>query len=57
VHTDPETGKKEIAGCAEWYTYDRERTPQQYRAAPHLLGASWMENEEDRKKVLESTSP
>ena len=36
VHTDPETGKKEIAGSAEWYTYDRERIPERYRAAPHL---------------------
>jgi GNAT superfamily N-acetyltransferase len=57
VHTDPETGKKEIAGCAEWYTYDRERTPERYLASPHLLGASWMENEADRKKVLEFNQP
>jgi GNAT superfamily N-acetyltransferase len=57
VHTDPETGKKEIAGCAEWYTYDRERTPERYLASPHLLGASWMENEADRKEVLGFNQP
>jgi GNAT superfamily N-acetyltransferase len=57
VHTDPETGKKEIAGCAEWYTYDREREPERYLAQPHLLGASWMENEADKKKVMEFNQP
>lgn len=28
VHTNPETGETEIAGCAEWFTFDRERTPE-----------------------------
>jgi GNAT superfamily N-acetyltransferase len=57
VHTDPETGETQIVGCAEWFTYDRERTPEQYLPAPHLLGASWMTDEADKSKVLKFNKP
>jgi GNAT superfamily N-acetyltransferase len=57
VYTDPETGKSEIAGCAEWFTFDRERTPEQFMPAPHLLSASWMDNQEDKLKALEFNKP
>lgn len=57
VYTDPETGKSEIAGCAEWFTFDRERTSEQYMPAPHLLSASWMENEADKVKALKFNKP
>ena len=57
VYTDPQTGKKEIVGSAEWFTYDRERAPEKYMAAPHLLGASWMENEADKTTVMKFNQP
>jgi GNAT superfamily N-acetyltransferase len=57
VYTDPETGKSEIAGCAEWFTFDRERTAEQYLPAPHLLSADWMENEDDKLKALKFNKP
>jgi len=57
VYTDPQTGDSEVAGCAEWFTYDRERTPEQYMPAPHLLSACWMENEDDKVKALKFNKP
>lgn len=57
VYTDPITGGKQIAGCAEWFTYDRERTPEQYLPAPHLLGASWMTGGPEKEKILHFNKP
>jgi GNAT superfamily N-acetyltransferase len=57
VHTDPETGETEITACAEWFTYDRERTPEQYLPAPHLLGVSWLPDGPDKQKALKFNQP
>jgi GNAT superfamily N-acetyltransferase len=57
VHTDPETGKTQITACAEWFTYDRVRTPEQYLPAPYLLGVSWLPDGPDKLKALKFNKP
>lgn len=57
VHTDPSTGATSIAGCAEWFTYDGPRTPEQYTPSPHLLSASWIEDPAARAKALSFNQP
>lgn len=57
VHTNPDTEKQSIAGCAEWFMFDRERTAEHYEVAPYLLNASWVTNEVDRKKALSFNQP
>jgi len=58
VHTDPSTGKETIVGFAEWYIYDKERSPKQYRKEHFLLSASWVpEDGGQREKAKRWLAP
>lgn len=57
VHTNSDTEKQSIAGCAEWFMFDCQRTAEQYEVAPYLLNASWMTNQVDRMKALSFNQP
>ncbi|KAK4541536.1 hypothetical protein LTR36_007833 [Oleoguttula mirabilis] len=51
VHTDPDTGNEAIIGFAEWFIYDKPRSPEQYRKIEFLLSASWVVDEGKRERV------
>lgn len=45
VYTDPLNGKETIVAFAEWFIYDKPRSPEQYRKAHFLMSASWVPEE------------
>ena len=57
VRTDLDTGAQTIAGCAEWFMFDRERLPETYAEGSYLLNASWMTDDAARAKVLAFNKP
>lgn len=57
VHTDPETGTETIVGFAEWFIYEKPRSPEQYRKPPFLLSMSWIEDDGEREKVKRWMQP
>ncbi|KAK4553308.1 hypothetical protein LTR86_009608 [Recurvomyces mirabilis] len=45
VHADPDTGKKTVVGFAEWFIYDRPRTPEKMEECNYLLFGAWLPEE------------
>ena len=52
IHTDPETGEESIAGYAEWYFYDRERTAQEACVASYGFRYEWVQPPAERERCL-----
>jgi GNAT superfamily N-acetyltransferase len=52
VYTDPVTGEESIAGYAEWYFYDRERTPQEACVDTYAFRYEWVQPLVERERCL-----
>ncbi len=57
VYTDPGSGKETIVGYAEWYFYDRERTPEEAVIDNYGFRYEWIQPAEERARCLAFINP
>jgi len=52
VHTDSSSGNDTIVGFAEWFIYDRPRSPERYRQPHYLLSGSWVPEADGKQEKV-----
>ncbi|KAK3192342.1 hypothetical protein K4F52_001555 [Lecanicillium sp. MT-2017a] len=57
IHTDSATGEETIAGYAEWYFFDRERTPEEACIDNYGFRYEWVQPEGERERCLAFMRP
>ena len=58
MHTDPATGQERMVACAEWYIYDKPRSPDRMQDLNYLLTADWVsEDNGQQQKAKEMFKP
>lgn len=49
LHTDPQSGEKMLAACAEWYLFDKARSVENARRWNFLLSGEWLPQEDGQR--------